>query len=548
MSVRAALVSTVGTNPMPAVLAALTSHHRRVAGVPLDRVVLLHSGGQPTSGSAAPQRPGTASTRLHAERVGALLTQLLPEVSIECQTIGVQVSDLDAISQRVTRALDGVVNPTTEPVLIDYTGGTKAMAAALVSWHLTHDDQQTWGPLEHRQLYVDETAGVLRAAGRWWQLSAHGLTLQNMAELHGFVMDIPAQGGAPTRGQRHESKAFTFIENRVQAHTQGCRKCTTELLDDYELLPGRELRPAGQSRVQDAIAQVDVLLRSGHRVSIVEVKAQSSDLDNSLGWSIARAKAAFGGATNVYFLSADSVYNLSPYRGALNTSIGGLGGAPLYSKIKFPQFHDLIPAIKPPAQPTSIPDQKKQSAALIISAVGDSRIAPLTSAACALPGEQHRQILLLASSQAQGVISKTKAVIEKMRHDASSVQADHRRIDTGDAAAITQWLEQQVAGADPTLPLVLDATAGTKAVTAAMTTVQHRHPERSRLVYLDPSSPDAVRTVRRDRSAPPLPRPLGHVLHGSVDPLRDGGSQGSLALPASDYGSRSPRRRRRGIQ
>lgn len=474
---------------MPAVLAALTSHRQQVAEVPLDRVVLLHSGGQPTSGSSTPQRPGTASTRIHAERAATLLTQLLPDVSVECQSIGTMVSDLNAVLDRLTRVLRDVVDPVTEPVLIDYTGGTKAMAAALVSWHLTNDDSQEWGPTGARQLYVDETAGVLRANGASWLISALGLSLQNIAALHGFVMDAPGwPNRRPTPDEVKEADAYTFIKAKNEAHKRGCDKCPQELLGDSQVLPARLIRPEGQARQGNALGQVDVLLRFGHRVSVIEVKTNAIDLENTLGWAITRARAAFGGATNVFFTHANAYYDLKPYRGALLTRIGATRAAPLYRKVRLADFHEIMPEIKSvsPNRPRVSPVAKSQtSSVLSVSSIGDSRLAPLTSAVCSTDSTGERDLLLLASSEAQTAVKSTTDVVQNLYVNSGRIRVHARRIDSGDTAALIDLLERQVRTMD-SAEVVLDVTAGTKAVTAAMTTVHHRQPDRSRLVYLDP--------------------------------------------------------------
>ncbi|MFE1592873.1 hypothetical protein [Nocardia sp. NPDC058705] len=310
------MVATVGLNPVPVVLAVLTRKP--------DRVILVHS-----TESAA------VSIRI-AALISSLTDMLAPEVDRwDCGGAEGFSSTLESFKRLADEMLGGA-----DTYLLDYSGGNKIMTACAVWMHLRHH----CGGGERQRSYVDNQTGMLvtgSAEDAALTVVNEGLTLSNLAELHGYVLDdikldwqrartvevadvrsliVDVDRERPqvvrlqerlarlTHAAGIESRWLDeAFENKRRARekVQIVKGLARELLAVCLLAPlvddGVEAmfsvsvtdptRP-GQRR----LAELDLLVRQGHRVLHVEVKSSAEGARKELGQRTAFSRLVFGSA------------------------------------------------------------------------------------------------------------------------------------------------------------------------------------------------------------------------------------------------------------
>ncbi|MFG1770761.1 hypothetical protein ACGFIX_14400 [Nocardia salmonicida] len=319
------LVATVGLNPLPVVLAILT---KRPA-----HVVLVHSNG----------------SQAIADRVKRLVESIAtwPRESVwvtlvRCGAATEFTATKDALEQGLARAR------VVAPYLLDYTGGNKIMTVVAVWTHLRdHDgDGGQW------RSYVDHSVGQVvtgsnePGAGRA-DVDSTGLTLQSMAELHGF--DIAGTPIDPVVAAALDTTALCELiteSDRASQHNELNRVNRSLAVfmkraglpieaDDQSISPSADrfdFRARLRGLVREVIAvhliargavgsgksveivhsarltgthqqsdddstEFDVLVRDGHRVLNVEVKSSALRARETLGQRVVYSRLVFGGAT-----------------------------------------------------------------------------------------------------------------------------------------------------------------------------------------------------------------------------------------------------------
>ncbi|WP_017606284.1 hypothetical protein [Nocardiopsis alkaliphila] len=463
-------VVLVGQNPTPALLAALT--------MPVGRLLLVCS----------------QATLVMARRVAAAVDRLRSDRSTRVLSMGPDPHDPEAITallERVQRALAG------RPWYLDYTGGTKIMSVAAALYH-----ERSHPPRSHHlRRYLDPHSDPT---------GAQVVDLRTLAEVHG-VHWIQQRDPAPVRrflqgGERALREAYPCLPegelNGIVA--EGCvlahLRRSTRGRPDTEVLGAR--RVADPYRPGGSIADFDVLLRHRHRVLCVEVKSRAEDVVARAGWTVAKSRRVFGGATQVLFvytgpvvedlreritvynpaLSARTVHvwhmdalmkrisSFDALRRAFFPSLGARSPAPV------PDSPRPVPG--PPAFPRHHP--KPSEGPLLVTPLGGSRLGALT----ALHAHRPSRALVLPSKQSlranvREAAARTLYAVEHPKRptpDAEALRTYRDRVrlaaDPVDgfdpeavATAVREWIAREH---DGRCPVVVDFTTGTKAMSLGL--------------------------------------------------------------------------------
>ena len=326
-----ALTLTVGTSPLP-VLLSILAHATAGRIGPTDLVVLVHSGPkQPlTAPAATPWEPEAGHVRgtpwahalfLDPENTGsapfagtvgvaarAMLGDRCPV--IDFVTIGHDESDM----AKVTEHLNDLVSRRrdVDRWMLDYTGGTAAMSAAAVNWHLS------LGPGTGLRSYVDYTSNLLHvyepAAGGTLEalpLDEH-FTLDLVAFLHGFALKrLPRSSNAAAKHEYDTMRALKKILIKRHLVEESRPRCCKQLLplgrdpkSDFECMSSIEALPLADPGLSP-FAEFDGLLRLGNRITTVEVKSKTRDYLEVTGWRVRAASTVFGPATSSLMVTAE---------------------------------------------------------------------------------------------------------------------------------------------------------------------------------------------------------------------------------------------------
>ncbi|GAA1468368.1 NERD domain-containing protein [Nocardiopsis exhalans] len=399
-------VVLVGQNPTPALLSALT--------LPVDHLLLVASDG----------------TLAVARRVARAVEALAADRSVRVLSVGSDPHDPGRVAgllESVRTALNG------RPWYLDYTGGTKVMsvAAALHHEHALPPEARAW------RFYLDSHSDLLRSAdtaspGR--PVTGQGVDLRTLAGIHGARW-LADRDPKPLRlfldgGPAALAEAFPKLpeselngiaaEGRVLAHLRrllGGRP-------DSEVLGSR--RVADPFRPGGSIADFDILVRHRHRVLCVETKSRAEDVVARAGWTVAKARRVFGGATHVLFVYSgpvvadlrDQVTAYNPALSARHVHVWNLDA--LTERVNsfdavrdafFPSLADTparaaVPDVLPP-EPGPVPDPGPplteppvhhpgpEEAPLLVTPLGGSRLGALA----AMHAHRPARALVLPSKQ-----------------------------------------------------------------------------------------------------------------------------------------------------
>lgn len=486
-------VVLVGQNPTPALLTSLT--------LPVDQLLLVSSDG----------------TLAVARRVAEALGRLTAHRSVRVLSVGPDPHDpgrVTGLLETVREALGG------RPWYLDYTGGTKVMsvAAALHHEHALPPRARAW------RFYLDSHSDLLRTADTArpdHAVICEGVDLRTLAGVHGARW-LADRDPEPVRrflrgGQSALAAAFP---NLPESERNGIAAEGHVLAHLRRLLNGRpDTEVLGARRVADpfrpggSIADFDILVRHRHRVLCVEAKTRAEDVVARAGWTVAKARRVFGGATHVLFVYSGPVVadlrdQITAYNPALSarqvhvwnldaltervTSFGAVRDA------FFPSLADAhpktpAPSVLPPepaplAEPDPCtPEPPSQhpgpdEAPLLVTPLGGSRLGALSAMHAHRPG----QALVLPSKQSLRARVR-EAAARALRAaerpdappaDAAALRAEGYRdrvrlaadpVDGYDSGAVQRavqgWIERERDGAQP---VVVDITTGTKAMSLGL--------------------------------------------------------------------------------
>ncbi len=492
------LVVTVGTSPMPVLLALAAN----AAEVSLAGVVLLHS--DETAGVAERVRlaVGFAQTEIPLSRVrtvgiGADASDVAAVVSaVEEQFIELEPSlpPASPIGQDEDEPSVGVQWGSGRRVLLDYTGGTKSMTVGVVGWH----DRRGGAPADRS--YVDATHDVLRRDDGTWE-PVHPpvwLTLGVIATAHGYTLTPDSRSGTSKAGDDAEQQVATAVTRLVKDHVthaarHGCPSCAALLGGVHDVGNHVEIAKnvaARRLRGGERFTEFDVVLRWGHHVVCIETKTSGDRAVWESGWAVRRGDTVFGSGAATLILH---IRGRAPSRdlqktGALRPSayVGDFTILTLRRLERSPNpVHDhLFPA--PPQfvdrqVTTSIAPAghlRPPSPLLVVTAVGSSRLAPVSAAFAALhlyrrdrpgldAGDVDVRILTSGTVDETALQASVVTVLQaggfsRARQDVSIV-----RVDVTNAAAVTDAALRLV-NTVAAQAVWFDGTAGTKAATAGL--------------------------------------------------------------------------------
>lgn len=466
-----AAVVLVGQNPTPALLASLT--------LPVDHLFLVCSDG----------------TVAVARRVAVAVERLRENRAVRVLSVGPDPHDPDAVTallDRVREALAGC------PWHLDYTGGTKVMSVAAALHH-----ERSLPPEAHRlRHYLDphrDPPGAL------------GVDLATLAGIHGAHWE-ERRDPAPVRrylggGEDALRRAYprlptgelngVIAEGRVLSHLRRL----TGGRPDTEVLGARRVvdpyRPGG------SIADFDALLRHRHRVLCVEVKSRAEDVVARAGWTVAKSRRVFGGATQVLFVYTGPVVDdlrerITAYNPALSARNVHVWHAKAFwervtsfdalCKAFLPALdtgHGTSPATPVPLAPAAGPPHhpEPEQGPLLVTPLGGSRLGALT----ALHAHRPSRTLVLPSRQSlranvREAAARTLYAVERPglpTPDADTLRAEGYRdrvrlaadpVDGFDPEAVAavagEWIDRE---RDGERPVVVDFTTGTKAMSLGLT-------------------------------------------------------------------------------
>ena len=467
-----AAVVLVGQNPTPALLAALT--------MPVGWLLLVCS----------------QATLPVARRVADAVDRLRSDRSTRVLSVGHDPHDPEAITallERVRRALAG------RPWYLDYTGGTKIMSVVAALHHERSHPPRT----HHLRRYLDPHSDPP---------GAQVVDLRTLAEIHGAHW-IQQRDPAPVRrflegGERALRKAYSRLpegelngivaEGRVLAHLRR----STRGRSDTEVLGAR--RVADPYRSGGSIADFDVLLRHRHRVLCVEVKSRAEDVVARAGWTVAKSRRVFGGATQVLFVYTGPVVDdlrerITVYNPALSARtvhvwhmdalLKRISSFDALQKAFLPVLGARRPAPAPvPPEPGSRPPvsprhhPKPSEGPLLVTPLGGSRLGALT----ALHAHRPSRALVLPSKQSlrANVREAAARTLYAVEHpelpapDPEVLRAEGYRdrvrlaadpVDGFDpeavATAVREWITREREGE---CPVIVDFTTGTKAMSLGL--------------------------------------------------------------------------------
>ncbi|GAA1117399.1 NERD domain-containing protein [Nocardiopsis metallicus] len=493
-------VVLVGQNPTPALLSALT--------LPVDHLLLVASDG----------------TLAVARRVASAVEALAADRSVRVLSVGSDPHDPGGVTgllESVRTALNG------RPWYLDYTGGTKVMsvAAALHHEHALPPEARAW------RFYLDSHSDLLRSAdtaspGR--PVTGHGVDLRTLAGIHGARW-LADRDPKPLRlfldgGPAALAEAFPKLpeselngiaaEGRVLAHLRrllGGRP-------DSEVLGSR--RVADPFRPGGSIADFDILVRHRHRVLCVETKTRAEDVVARAGWTVAKARRVFGGATHVLFVYSgpvvadlrDQVTAYNPALSARHVHVWNLDT--LTERVNsfdavrdafFPSLADTppraaVPAVLPPG-PAPVPEPGPpteppahhpgpEEAPLLVTPLGGSRLGALAAMHAHRPARAlvlpSKQSLRARVREAAARALRAAELPDAPAADSAALRAEGYRdrvrlaadpVDGYDSGAVQravqEWIQAE-RGRGPgerdgaPRPVVVDITTGTKAMSLGL--------------------------------------------------------------------------------
>lgn len=466
-----AAVVLVGQNPTPALSASLT--------LPVDHLFLVCSDGT----VPVARRVAEAVGRLREKRVVRVLS------------VGPDPHDPEAVTALLDRVRDALAG---RPWHLDYTGGTKVMSVAAALHHERSLPSRAHG-LRH---YLDPHSDP---PGRL------GVDLATLAAIHGARWE-ERRDPAPVRrylggGEDALREAYprlpagelngVIAEGRVLAHLRRL----TGARPDTEVLGAR--RVVDPYRSGGSIADFDALLRHRHRVLCVEVKSRAEDVIARAGWTVAKSRRVFGGATQVLFVYTGPVVDdlrerITAYNPALSARNVHVWHADALLE-RVTSFDALCKAFLPaldggrgavPATPVPLapspgpPDHPgPEQGPLLVTPLGGSRLGALT----ALHAHRPSRTLVLPSKQSlranvREAAARTLFAVENPglpAPDADALRAEGYRdrvrlaadpVNGFDpeavAATVGEWIGRE---RDGQRPVVVDFTTGTKAMSLGLT-------------------------------------------------------------------------------
>ncbi len=488
-------VVLVGQNPTPALLTALT--------LPINQLLLVSSDG----------------TLPVARRVAEAVGRLATDRSVRVLSVGPDPHD----PRRVTDLLESVRGALNgRPWFLDYTGGTKVMSVAAALHH------ETVLPREARswRFYLDSHSDLLRAADTERPdrtVSCKGVDLRTLAGIHGARWLTDRDPETVRRflngGETELVEAFPNLpegerngiaaEGRVLSHLRrllGKRP-------DSEVLGARQV--ADPFRSGGSIADFDILVRHRHRVLCVEAKTRAEDVVARAGWTVAKARRVFGGATHVLFVYAgpvvadlrDQITAYNPALSARQVHVWNLDA--LVERVTsfhavrdafFPSLADTPakasgPSVLPPeSAPAAGPAPRAleppshhpgpEDAPLLVTPLGGSRLGALAAMhahrparALVLPSKQSLRARvreaaarsLRAAENPQAPPADSETLRAEGYRDRVRLAADP--VDGYDSDAVRRAVRGWIEGErehDGARPVVVDITTGTKAMSLGL--------------------------------------------------------------------------------
>ena len=465
-----AAVVLVGQNPTPALLASST--------LPVDHLFLVCS-------------DGTVSV---ARRVAEAVERLREKRVVRVLSVGPDPHDPEAVIALLDRVREALAG---RPWHLDYTGGTKVMSVVAALHH-----ERSLPSRAHRlRHYLDPHSDP---PGRL------GVDLATLAAIHGARWE-ERRDPAPVRrylagGEDALREAYprlpdgelngVIAEGRVLAHLR-------RLADgrpDTEVLGAR--RVADPYRPGGSIADFDALLRHRHRVLCVEVKSRAEDVIARAGWTVAKSRRVFGGATQVLFVYTGPVVDdlrerITAYNPALSARnvhvwhadafLGRVNSFDALCKAFLPALgggRGTVPATPVPLAPAPGPPDHPgpEQVPLLVTPLGGSRLGALT----ALHAHRPSRTLVLPSKQSlranvREAAARTLYAVENPAlptPDADTLRAQGYRdrvrlaadpVNGFDpeavAATVGEWIGRERDGARP---VVVDFTTGTKAMSLGL--------------------------------------------------------------------------------
>lgn len=342
------LVATVGLNPLPVALAILTLQPRTV------RLIC------------------SQTSREEAQRITEVITAIDTEFGRTATDFAdplcIDAEDLIAASAAVA----GYFAVLPQPFRLDYSGGTKVMTAAAVTEHLhSHASHPDSGGL-WRTVVDDASGTVINGAtARRPHTRSDGLTIARIAALHGYTIsgtDLPEHGlpglddaidqlwtrldeidknsttiwksGTPAaaavlpefaaligthaatlglpvdtsrlndvagvRGQLREILVAHLLMHLVHGDPHAREFLSEAMFDGKAWEVGEDAEEQTSTPATDA--QLDLIVRSGHRVLVLEVKSQAKQANDYLTERLIPARWPFGTAVTSVIASAVGVY------------------------------------------------------------------------------------------------------------------------------------------------------------------------------------------------------------------------------------------------
>ncbi|MBQ1081340.1 CRISPR-associated protein [Nocardiopsis sp. B62] len=553
-------VVLVGQNPTPALLTSLT--------LPVDQLLLVCSDG----------------TLPVARRVAEAVGRIARERSVRVLSVGADPHDPASVTgllDTVRRALGG------KPWYLDYTGGTKVMSVAAA----LHHEESLPSQARAWRFYLDSHSDLLRtadAARPDHPVSSQGVDLRTLAGVHGahWLSDRDPEpvrrflsGGDTALARAHPNLPESERNGiAAEAHVLSHLRRLLGGRPDTEVLGSR--RVADPYRPGGSVADFDILVRHRHRVLCVEAKTRAEDVVARAGWTVAKARRVFGGATLVLFVYSGPVVDdlreqvtaYNPALSARHVHVWNLDA--LTERVTtfaaardafFPSLADspslavpTVPAVLPRSEVTPGPaggaDPGPTPPALhpgpgdgplLVTPLGGSRLGALAALHAHRPARAlvlpSRQSLRARVREAAAGALRAAEQPDAPPADAATLRSEGYRdrvrlaadpVDGYDSAAVQRavqgWIEHEREGGQP---VVVDITTGTKAMSLGLARAA-RHggacatyqlPRDRAVVCLTHGRRELQGRARIDWSLvlsgyEPLTAPLGEVVTG---PARD---------------------------
>ncbi len=519
------IIATVGTNPVPVLLAV--THH--LAGI--------------DGRSACPPSVWLAHSPVTGIVARRVIDTLTAHTAATLRTLDIgDESDIDA-----TRNCLASNVTTTQSCVLDITGGSAAMVAGATLWH-----EQLLDPNKVRS-YVDAATSTVRLTTATDQAvrpvhAPEWLILDTLARLHGWT--LRPTGGALTSGEAtlrdvvdRAWKKFHQNETRRCPHCRhvlGDRNQWAKVQTEHHLTA---YDPEGLQR-----GQFDSIIRWGHRVLCIEDK-DKSDAEGELAWADARGAMVFGDQTQDLAIVRDDT-RILPRTHALKYvathSYRELTQEQLLDRCDRQPgtiFHYLVgqPAkLTEAAHQTIRPPQQRDL--VVVTAIGGSLTAAPTAILTALhhtktPPERAHVILLRGTQTDSRLI--TERVVAPL-HD-MGLTIEFVNIDLSDSQKLTGTFLATVSGSRTWW----DATCATKAVTAAAATAWTKlQTDTVTLALLDPRTRKLTVTRKNQpttiTAAPPINLPWGSLLNAQPLTHPTPGEQYLAGIVISEIGNWPP--------